>query len=107
MGCCLSKSQDSDSAAQQQQQAPQLHVHVYNDHDDDDTILGKAYEDIKLHFTIAEELCRGESGRIYLCTENSTGLQFACKSISKTSKSDEGYLKREVEKMQRLRGRAA
>ncbi|KAH9803733.1 calcium-dependent protein kinase 33 [Citrus sinensis] len=96
MGCCLSKSQDSDSAAQQQQQTPQLHVHVYDDDDDDDdTILGKAYEDIKLHFTIAEELCRGESGRIYLCTENSTGLQFACKSISKTSKSDEGYLKRE------------
>ncbi|KAK9209715.1 hypothetical protein WN944_002083 [Citrus x changshan-huyou] len=96
MGCCLSKSQysDSDSAAQQQQQAPQLHVHVYDD-DDDDKILGKAYEDIKLHFTIAEELGRGEFGRIYLCTENSTGLQFACKSISKTSKSDEGYLKRE------------
>ncbi|CAI0405524.1 unnamed protein product, partial [Linum tenue] len=48
-----------------------------------DTILGKAYEDVKLHYTIGKELGQGQFGVTYLCIENSTGKQYACKSISK------------------------
>ncbi|KAH9803708.1 calcium-dependent protein kinase 33 [Citrus sinensis] len=68
MGCIFSKGQDADHPA-----ARQLH----------DAILGRTYEDVELHYTIGKELGRGEFGITYLCTENSTGLQFACKSISK------------------------
>jgi len=72
-----------------------------------DTILGKQFEDVKQFYTLGKELGRGQFGVTYLCTENSTGLQYACKSISKrklVKKSDKEDIKREIQIMQHLSG---
>ncbi|KAK7316763.1 hypothetical protein RJT34_00470 [Clitoria ternatea] len=72
-----------------------------------DTILGKQFEDVKQFYTLGKELGRGQFGVTYLCTENSTGLRYACKSISKrklVSKSDKEDIKREIQIMQHLSG---
>ncbi|XP_034211832.1 calcium-dependent protein kinase 19-like isoform X2 [Prunus dulcis] len=72
-----------------------------------DTILGKPYEDVKQHYTIGKELGRGQFGVTYLCTENSTGNKYACKSISKrklVTKNDKEDIKREIQIMQHLSG---
>ncbi|KAF4350627.1 hypothetical protein F8388_013168 [Cannabis sativa] len=72
-----------------------------------DTILGKPFEDVKQFYSIGKELGRGQFGVTYLCTENSTGRQFACKSISKrklVSKNDKEDMKREIHIMQHLSG---
>lgn len=72
-----------------------------------DTILGKPYEDVKLFYSMGKELGRGQFGVTYLCTENSTGRQFACKSISKrklVSRNDKEDIKREIQIMQHLSG---
>nr|DAD20490.1 TPA_asm: hypothetical protein HUJ06_021953 [Nelumbo nucifera] len=74
-----------------------------------DTILGKPFEDIKAHYTLGKELGRGQFGVTYLCTENSTGHTYACKSISKrklVSKNDKDDIKREIQIMQHLTGQA-
>lgn len=72
-----------------------------------DTILGKPYEDVKSHYAFGKELGRGQFGVTYLCTEISTGRQYACKSISKrklVSKNDKEDMKREIQIMQHLSG---
>ncbi|KAJ4725097.1 putative Calcium-dependent protein kinase [Melia azedarach] len=72
-----------------------------------DTILGKPFEDVRLHYTIGRELGRGQFGVTYLCTENSTARKFACKSISKrklVTKNDKDDIKREIQIMQHLSG---
>ncbi|KAL9384278.1 hypothetical protein Peur_024601 [Populus x canadensis] len=72
-----------------------------------DTILGKPFEDIKQHYTLGKELGRGQFGVTYLCTENSTGHTYACKSILKrklVNKNDREDMKREVHIMQDLSG---
>ncbi|OVA10537.1 Protein kinase domain [Macleaya cordata] len=72
-----------------------------------DTILGKPFEDVKNFYTLGKELGRGQFGVTYLCTENSTGHTYACKSISKRkliSKSDKDDVKREIQLMQHLTG---
>ncbi|KAB1215199.1 Calcium-dependent protein kinase isoform 2 [Morella rubra] len=72
-----------------------------------DTILGKPYEDVKLYYTLGKELGRGQFGVTYLCIENSTGGNYACKSISKrklVNKNDKDDIKREIQIMQHLSG---
>lgn len=72
-----------------------------------DTILGKPYEDVKQHYSMGKELGRGQFGVTYLCTENSTGRSYACKSISKrklVNKNDKDDIKREIQIMQHLSG---
>ncbi|KAF8020483.1 hypothetical protein BT93_G1024 [Corymbia citriodora subsp. variegata] len=72
-----------------------------------DTILGKPYEDVKSHYMLGKELGRGQFGVTYLCTEISTGRQYACKSISKrklVSKNDKEDMRREIQIMQHLSG---
>ncbi|KAJ7967687.1 Calcium-dependent protein kinase [Quillaja saponaria] len=72
-----------------------------------DTILGKHFEDIKKYYTLGKELGRGHFGITYLCTENSTGRNYACKSILKRklfSKDDKEDIKREIQIMQHLSG---
>ncbi|KAF5192612.1 Calcium-dependent protein kinase [Thalictrum thalictroides] len=72
-----------------------------------DTVLGKPLEDIKAFYTLGKELGRGQFGVTYLCTQNSTGLPYACKSILKrklVSKNDKDDIKREVQIMQHLTG---
>ncbi|KAH6786388.1 calmodulin-domain protein kinase 9 [Perilla frutescens var. hirtella] len=71
------------------------------------TILGKAYEDVKAHYTLGEELGRGQFGVTHLCTHNATGKQYACKSISKrklATRNDKEDMRREIQIMQYLRG---
>lgn len=70
-------------------------------------ILGKPFEDVKEYYTLGKELGRGQYGIIYLCTENSTGRAYACKSILKrklVSKNDRDDVKREVQILQHLSG---
>ena len=72
-----------------------------------DTILGKPYEEIRMHYTIGKVLGKGQFGVTYLCTENSTGKQYACKTISKrklVTKNDKEDMKREIQIMQHLSG---
>ncbi|KAL5775357.1 hypothetical protein ACOSP7_012914 [Xanthoceras sorbifolium] len=72
-----------------------------------ETILGKSFEDIKQHYTLGKELGRGQFGITYLCTENSTGHTYACKSILKrklVSKQDREDIRREIQIMQHLSG---
>uniref|UniRef100_A0A5B7A1Y0 non-specific serine/threonine protein kinase n=1 Tax=Davidia involucrata TaxID=16924 RepID=A0A5B7A1Y0_DAVIN len=72
-----------------------------------DSILGKPYEDVKSCYTSGKELGRGQFGVTHLCTENSTGHQYACKSISKrklVTKNDKEDIKREIQIMQHLSG---
>ncbi|KAK7385962.1 hypothetical protein VNO78_31969 [Psophocarpus tetragonolobus] len=74
-----------------------------------DTITGKPFEDVRQHYTLGKELGRGQFGVTYLCTENSTGLQYACKSISKrklVSRGDKEDIKREIQIMQHLSGQS-
>ncbi|XP_054777969.1 calcium-dependent protein kinase 2-like [Prosopis cineraria] len=71
------------------------------------TILGKPLEDVKKFYTLGKELGRGQFGITYLCTENSTGHTYACKSILKrklVSKADKEDMKREIQIMQHLSG---
>ncbi|KAG5246739.1 calcium-dependent protein [Salix suchowensis] len=72
-----------------------------------DTILGKPFEDIEQHYALSKELGRGQFGITYLCTENSTGHSYACKSILKrklVNKKDRDDIKREVHILQHLSG---
>ncbi|XP_074559210.1 calcium-dependent protein kinase 2-like [Curcuma longa] len=72
-----------------------------------DTILGKPFMDVRTFYMLGKELGRGQFGVTYLCTEKATGLQFACKSISKrklSNKGDREDIKREIEIMQHLTG---
>lgn len=74
---------------------------------DPNTILGKPFEDIRRHYTLGKELGRGQFGVTYLCTENSSGHTYACKSILKrklASKNDKEDIKREIQIMQHLSG---
>ncbi|KAJ6816169.1 calcium-dependent protein kinase 2-like [Iris pallida] len=74
-----------------------------------DAILGRPYSDVRAVYTLGKELGRGQFGVTYLCTENSTGLQYACKSISKRklhNKNDREDIKREIQIMQHLTGQA-
>ncbi|KAB2600950.1 calcium-dependent protein kinase 2-like [Pyrus ussuriensis x Pyrus communis] len=71
------------------------------------SILGKPFDDIKQYYTLGKELGRGQFGITYLCTENSTGHSYACKSILKrklVSKNDREDIKREIQIMQHLSG---
>ncbi|GMJ14146.1 calcium-dependent protein kinase 15 [Hibiscus trionum] len=72
-----------------------------------DTVLGKPLEDVKKHYTLGDELGRGQFGIIYTCTHNSTGNTYACKSIMKRklkNKQDKDDVKKEVQIIQHLSG---
>ncbi|XP_044496846.1 calcium-dependent protein kinase 21-like [Mangifera indica] len=72
-----------------------------------ETILGKPFDDIKQFYTLGKELGRGQFGITYLCTENSTGHSYACKSILKRklkSRQDREDIKREILILQHLSG---
>ncbi|GAB2210464.1 hypothetical protein Droror1_Dr00015730 [Drosera rotundifolia] len=70
-------------------------------------VLQKPYIDIESIYHLHKELGRGQFGVTYLCTERSTGLKYACKSISKLklrrSKEMED-VRREVMILQHLSG---
>ncbi|KAK9714980.1 hypothetical protein RND81_06G135200 [Saponaria officinalis] len=87
---------------QQQRQQPRNSIAISNTN----TVLGKA-EDIRSHYTLGKELGRGRYGITYLCTENKTGQNYACKSILKrklVTKNDKDDLRREIQILQHLSG---
>ncbi|XVE51117.1 hypothetical protein DITRI_Ditri02bG0013200 [Diplodiscus trichospermus] len=72
-----------------------------------ETILGKPLEDIKQYYTLGKELGKGQFGITYLCTENSTGNTYACKSILKRklrNEQDREDIRKEIQIMQHLSG---
>lgn len=72
-----------------------------------DPILGTPFEDIRKFYNFGKELGRGQYGLTHLCTEKSSGLQYACKSISKrklVSQGEKEDVKREIQIMQHLSG---
>ncbi|KAM7521256.1 hypothetical protein LguiB_020218 [Lonicera macranthoides] len=70
-------------------------------------ILGNPYVDITTIYDLDKELGRGQFGVTYLCTEKSTGLKYACKSISRqkiVTDNDVEDVRREVLMLQHLTG---
>ncbi|GAY68198.1 hypothetical protein CUMW_262280 [Citrus unshiu] len=83
MGCCVSKSQRYP-------------------------ILGKPYEDVMSHYSFGRMLGRGRFGVTYLCTENSTNMPYACKSMAKKPKmkyaENDMMIRREIQIRRLLSG---
>lgn len=70
-------------------------------------ILGKPYVDIKTLYDLDKELGRGQFGITYLCSDKSSGLKYACKSISRrklVTPKDIEDVRREVTILQYLSG---
>ncbi|CAA0818770.1 Calcium-dependent protein kinase 2 [Striga hermonthica] len=61
----------------------------------------------KEHYTLGDELGRGQYGKTFLCTQKKTGKKFACKSIAKrrlVTEEDVRGVRREIEIMRHLAG---
>ncbi|CAJ1972583.1 unnamed protein product [Sphenostylis stenocarpa] len=74
---------------------------------DQSRILDKPFFDIKALYTLERELGRGQFGITRLCTEKTTGRQYACKSIPKRKlikKKQIADVKREILILQHLSG---
>ncbi|KAJ1432084.1 Serine-threonine/tyrosine-protein kinase, catalytic domain [Sesbania bispinosa] len=72
-------------------------------------VLGRPMEDVKATYTMGKELGRGQFGVTHLCTQKSTGKQYACKTIAKrklVNKEDIEDVRREVQIMHHLSGQA-
>ncbi|KAI7732716.1 hypothetical protein M8C21_001894 [Ambrosia artemisiifolia] len=70
-------------------------------------VIGHKTENIRDLYTLGQKLGQGQFGTTYLCTENSTGIDYACKSISKRkliSREDVEDVRREIQIMHHLSG---
>ncbi|XP_059296787.1 calcium-dependent protein kinase 4 isoform X1 [Lycium ferocissimum] len=70
-------------------------------------VMGHKTPNIRDLYTLGRKLGQGQFGTTYLCTENSTGAEYACKSISKRkliSKEDVEDVRREIQIMHHLSG---
>ncbi|KAG9157584.1 hypothetical protein Leryth_022258 [Lithospermum erythrorhizon] len=70
-------------------------------------VLGHKTPNIRDVYTLGRKLGQGQFGTTYLCTENSTGAEYACKSIAKRkliSKEDVEDVRREIQIMHHLAG---
>nr|XP_043627075.1 calcium-dependent protein kinase 26 [Erigeron canadensis] len=70
-------------------------------------VLGHKTENIRDVYTLGQKLGQGQFGTTYLCTEIATGVDYACKSISKRkliSKEDLEDVRREIQIMHHLAG---
>ncbi|XP_077246944.1 calcium-dependent protein kinase 5 isoform X2 [Tasmannia lanceolata] len=70
-------------------------------------VLGHKTANIRDLYTLGRKLGQGQFGTTYLCTEISTGIDYACKSISKRkliSKEDVEDVRREIQIMHHLSG---
>ncbi|CAN8270862.1 unnamed protein product [Cochlearia groenlandica] len=70
-------------------------------------VLGHKTPNIRDHYTLSRKLGQGQFGTTYLCTDVSTGVEYACKSISKRkliSKEDVEDVRREIQIMHHLAG---
>ena len=70
-------------------------------------VLGHKTPNIRDLYTLSRKLGQGQFGTTYLCTEVATGVDYACKSISKRkliSKEDVEDVRREIQIMHHLAG---
>ncbi|XP_058090553.1 calcium-dependent protein kinase 26-like isoform X1 [Magnolia sinica] len=70
-------------------------------------VLGHKTPNIRDVYTLGRKLGQGQFGTTYLCTEISTGIEYACKSISKRkliAKEDVEDVRREIQIMHHLAG---
>ncbi|KAF3791254.1 Calcium-dependent protein kinase 4 [Nymphaea thermarum] len=70
-------------------------------------VLGHRTANIRELYTFGRKLGQGQFGTTYLCIENATGKEYACKSISKRkliSKEDVEDVRREIQIMHHLSG---
>jgi len=70
-------------------------------------VLGHKTPNIRDLYTLGRKLGQGQFGTTYLCTENATSIEYACKSISKRkliSKEDVEDVRREIQIMHHLAG---
>lgn len=70
-------------------------------------VLGHKTANIRDLYTLGRKLGQGQFGTTYLCVENATGTEYACKSISKRkliSKEDVEDVRREIQIMHHLAG---
>lgn len=70
-------------------------------------VLGHKTANIRDLYTLGRKLGQGQFGTTYLCTEIVTGIDYACKSISKRkliSKEDVEDVRREIQIMHHLAG---
>nr|ADM88045.1 CDPK11 [Nicotiana tabacum] len=70
-------------------------------------VMGHKTLNIRDFYTLGRKLGQGQFGTTCLCTENSTGNEYACKSISKRkliSKEDVEDVRREIQIMHHLAG---
>ncbi|XP_061367347.1 calcium-dependent protein kinase 26 [Gastrolobium bilobum] len=70
-------------------------------------VLGHKTPNIRDLYTLGRKLGQGQFGTTYLCTDNSTSVEYACKSISKRkliSKEDVEDVRREIQIMHHLAG---
>ncbi|KAL0927270.1 hypothetical protein M5K25_001433 [Dendrobium thyrsiflorum] len=71
------------------------------------SVLGHSTANIRDLYTLGPKLGQGQFGTTYLCTEIATGIEFACKSISKRkliTKEDMEDVRREIQIMHHLSG---
>lgn len=70
-------------------------------------VLGHKTANIRDLYVLGRKLGQGQFGTTYLCTENATRIEYACKSISKRkliSKEDVEDVRREIQIMHHLAG---
>lgn len=70
-------------------------------------VLGHKTANIRDLYTLGRKLGQGQFGTTFLCTETSTGIEYACKSILKRkliSKEDVEDVRREIQIMHHLAG---
>ncbi|KAJ8572101.1 hypothetical protein K7X08_008612 [Anisodus acutangulus] len=70
-------------------------------------VLGHKTPNIRDLYTLGRKLGQGQFGTTYLCTELSSGIEYACKSIAKRkliSKEDVDDVQREIQIMHHLAG---
>ncbi|XP_042440411.1 calcium-dependent protein kinase 6-like isoform X3 [Zingiber officinale] len=71
------------------------------------SVLGHRTPNLRELYVLGRKLGQGQFGTTYLCTEITTGVQYACKTIAKRkliSKEDVGDVRREIQIMHHLAG---
>lgn len=71
------------------------------------TVLERKTADVREHYIIGRRLGQGQFGTTFLCTEISTGCEYACKTIPKRkliTKEDVEDVRREIQIMHHLSG---
>ncbi|CAN6222398.1 unnamed protein product [Urochloa humidicola] len=70
-------------------------------------VLGHPTPSLRDHYALGRKLGQGQFGTTYLCTDLSTGVDYACKSIAKSkiiTKEDVYDVRREIQIMHHLAG---